>query len=119
MQEGQRTFLCKGSRAVAGERGESLDRGWNNGRGDTPPPCRVCLRLAGCGCVGVHVQGWNKGSMACGDRAGMEEGVNVPMVTLVKDGRYGDGRVPHELNEEEGTRVLMVKLAEFGSWDYF
>lgn len=99
--------------ATGVERGESPGRGWNNGKDDTPPQCRVCLRLAGCDCVGVHE--WDKDSMACGDRAGTEEGeVSVPMVTLVKDGHCGDGRVPYELKEEEETPIWMVKLAEFG-----
>lgn len=103
VQEGRIAFPCKGLRAVIDGRGEGLGRDWDNGRGGTLPQCRVCLRLAGCGCVGGHVQVWNKGSMACGDRAVVEEGVIAPRVTLVEDGRCGDGRVPYELNEEEGT----------------
>lgn len=60
-----------------------------------------------CGCVGGCVQGWSKDSKACGDRtgAGVAAGVDVPMVTQVKDGHYVDGRVPYELNEEAGTQI--------------
>lgn len=88
--------------------------GRNNGAGDTPPQCKVCLRLGGCGCVGGCVQGSYKGSKACADRAGEGLGLDVPMVTLVKDAHYVDGRVPYELNEEVGTQIWLVRPAEFG-----
>lgn len=62
------------------------------------------------------MQGWNKGSKACEDRAGagVAAGVGAPMVTLVKDGHYVDGRAPCVLNEEAGTQIWMVRPAEFG-----
>lgn len=69
--------------------------------------------------MGVGVQGWNKGSMACGDRARVVVGVDVPMVTLVKDGSYDDGTVPYESDEEEVTQIWMVRLAEFDFLDGF
>lgn len=67
--------------------------------------------------MGGCVPGWNKGSKACGDRAGV--GVDVPMVTRVKDGHCGDGRVPYELNEEAGTQIWKLRLAAFGYLDGF
>lgn len=65
----------------------------------------------------MGVQGWNKGSRVCGDRAGVGVGVDVPMVTPVKDGRYGDGRFPYEPDEEEGTQIWMARPAEFDFLD--
>lgn len=69
--------------------------------------------------MGVGVQERNKGNMACGDRARLGLAVDVPMVTLVKGGSYGDGRVPYESDEEEGTQIWMVRPAEFDFLDVF
>lgn len=69
--------------------------------------------------MGVGVQGWNKESMACGDKAGLVAAVDVPMVTLVKDGSYDDGTIPFESDEEEVTQIWMIKLEEFGFLDGF
>ena len=44
----------------------------------------------------------------------MEVEVVVPMVTLAMDVHCVDGRVPNGLNEEVGTLMWWVKLAEFG-----
>lgn len=59
--------------------------------------------------------------MACGDRAGVAAGAGagVPMVTLVTDWHYGDGRVPYELHLEERTPIWMAKQAVFDSLDGF
>lgn len=119
VQERQRTFLYTGLMAAAGWRGETLGHGWNNGGGETLPLCRVCLRLVVCGCVGVHVQGWNKGSAAYGQRVELQEGLSVPMATLVEDGHCGGGRAPYELSEDKGTLIWMAKLAEFDFLDVF
>lgn len=69
--------------------------------------------------MGVYVQGRNKDSVAYGQRVEIQEGLNVPMATLVEDGHCGDGRAPYELSEDEGTLIWMVKLAEFGFLDGF
>lgn len=55
--------------------------------------------------------------MACGDRAGLE--VDVPMVTRVKDGHYGDGRVPYASHEVAGRRIWTVTPAAFDFLDVF
>lgn len=105
--------------AAAGWIDETLGRGWNNEEGDTRPQCRVYLKLAGCGCVGGHDHEWNKGNMAYGQKVEVEGELNVPMATLVEDGHCGDDRAPYELNEDEGTLIWMVKLAEFDFLDDF
>lgn len=46
-------------------------------------------------------------------------GLDVPMVTVVKDGRYVDDRSPYELMEEAGTPIWLARLAEFGFLDSF
>lgn len=105
--------------AAAGWIDETLGCGWNNEEGDTLPQCRVYLKLAGCGCVGVHDREWNKGNMAYGQKVEVEVELNVPMATLVEDGHCGDDIAPYELNEDEGTLIWMVKLAEFDFLDDF
>lgn len=55
--------------------------------------------------MGGCVQGKNKGSKASVDRAAVGVEVDVPMVTLAKDGHYVYGRVPYELNEVVGTQI--------------
>lgn len=69
--------------------------------------------------MGGCVQGKNKGSKALGDRAAAGVEVDVPTVTLAKDGHYVYDRVPYELNEAVGTQIWLVKPAEFDFLDVF
>lgn len=69
--------------------------------------------------MGVDVLGQNKDSKACGDMAVAVVELDVPMVTLVKDGHCGDGRSPFELNSVTETQILVAEQAESDFLDFF